>query len=189
MVCSILIHAIKAMSPHVHVLFYTDNLLLYIPLPLGVVCRLLAPIFEHLRIFGMFVGLKPNVSKSAFLTKGGWTEGQADILRSYGIVAKLRVKYLGFLLGHVTSEEAYAPVIARATRRAPFMNHLAQPIQRLHSPKITLVSVMLTRDKKTRSRSVSFQCCIDWALPRAFCMARAKASSGFTYPSLMPKSL
>ena len=33
MVCSVLIHALRAVSPHVHILFYADDLLLYIPLP------------------------------------------------------------------------------------------------------------------------------------------------------------
>ena len=43
---------------------------------------------------------------------------------SFGISIKRKVKYLGILLDHVTSEEAYAPVLARATLRAHFMSNL-----------------------------------------------------------------
>ena len=42
----------------------------------------------------------------------------------FGVEIKQKVEYLGILLGHVTSEEAYASTIARATQRAHFMSHL-----------------------------------------------------------------
>ena len=61
----------------------------------------------------MFVAMKLNLSKFAFLTKRCWTEAQVEI----------QLKYLGILLGHVTSEEAYAPTIAKATQRAHFLSH------------------------------------------------------------------
>ena len=124
MVCSVLVHALKAVSPHVRVLFYADDLLLYIPLPPKAVCKLLPLIFEHLHQFGIFVGLRLNLSKSAFLVKGVWPDAYRESLRSFGIEIKDRVKYLGILLGHVTSEEAYAPIMARASAKAHFMSHL-----------------------------------------------------------------
>ena len=78
------------------------------------------PIFEQLRQFGLFVGLQLNLSKSAHLTKGTFV----TVLKSFGIDIKQKVKYLGILLGHVTSEEAYVPVLARATLRAHFMSNV-----------------------------------------------------------------
>ena len=118
-------HALRAISPQIHVLFYADDLLLYIPLPPRPACALLPPsIFEQLRRFGLFVGLQLNLSKSAFLTKGTWPEQYVEVLSSLGISIKRKVKYPGILLGHVTSEETYAPVLARATLRAHFMSNL-----------------------------------------------------------------
>ena len=82
-------------------------------------------VFEQLRQFGLIVRLQLNLSKSAFLTKGMWPDRYITILNSFGIdLKKKKVKYLGILLGHVTSEEAYAPVLARATLRAHFMSNL-----------------------------------------------------------------
>ena len=45
-------------------------------------------------------------------------------LQSFGIGVKNSVKYLGVLIGHVSSEEAYAPIIARAMHQAQFMRSL-----------------------------------------------------------------
>ena len=88
----------------------------------------LPPIFEHLRQFGIFVGLQIELSKSAFITKGAWTDQYVTVLKSFGVEVKQKVKYLGIVLGHVTSEKAYAPVITRAPLRAHFMSHF-QPTQ------------------------------------------------------------
>ena len=82
------------------------------------------PILEQLRQFGLFVGLQLNLSNSAFLTKGTWPDQYVATLNSFGIGIKRKVKYPAILLGHVTCEEAYAPVLARATLRAHFMNNL-----------------------------------------------------------------
>ena len=95
MVCSIIAHALKEVSPQMNVLFYPDDLLLYIALPPHLACALLPHIFEQLRFFGIFVGLKINLSKSAFLTKGAWLDQYAKILRSFGVEIKQKVKDLG----------------------------------------------------------------------------------------------
>ena len=47
------------------------------------------------------------------MTKGEWPEQWLDKLRSFGVEVKPEVKYLGILLGHVNSNEAYAPTIYR----------------------------------------------------------------------------
>ena len=124
MVCSVLVKTIQHISAHIKVLFYADDLLLYIPLPPREVCALLPAIFEVIHRYGVVVGLTTNLSKSAFLIKGCWTEDQKKALHSFGIPIKDRVKYLGILIRHVTSDEAYAPLIARALKRATFMKQL-----------------------------------------------------------------
>ena len=68
MVCFVRIHALKEVSPDLalHVLFYVDDSVLSIPLPPRLACD--PP--PHLRVLGIFVVLKLNLSKSTFITKG-----------------------------------------------------------------------------------------------------------------------
>ena len=72
----------------------------------------------------MFVGLKLILGKSAFLVKGMWEQRHLDTLRTFGIQVKQKVQYVGVLVGRVSSEEAYAPLIARALHRAHYMRTL-----------------------------------------------------------------
>ena len=98
--------------------------MIYIPLPPPTVCKLLTHIFEAIRVYGLFVGLRINPGKSAFLLKGEWGEDHKRILASFGVPVKAKIRYLGIVLGHVSSEEAYVPTIARAMQRAEFMRTL-----------------------------------------------------------------
>ena len=70
------------------------------------------------------MGLRLNLTKSAFLIKRGWSDAHQETLQSFKIEIKERVKYAGILLGHVSSEEARAPIIARASTKANFMSDL-----------------------------------------------------------------
>ena len=56
------------------------------------------------------------------------------MLASFGIDIKQKVRYLGVRVGHVTSEEAYAPLIARVLYRAHFMRNL----QLTHEERVAL---------------------------------------------------
>ena len=71
-------------------------------MPPTIVCRLLTHIFEAIGVYGLFVGLRINLGKSAFLLKGDW--GDDHILASFGVSVKSKIKYLGIVLGHVSSE-------------------------------------------------------------------------------------
>ena len=124
MVSSVLVRKLQSLSPCIHVLFYADDLLIYIPLPPPTVCKLLTHIFEAIRVYGLFVGLRINLGKSAFLLKGEWGKDHKRILASFGVPVKAKIRYLGIVLGHVSCEEAYAPTIARAMQRAEFMRTL-----------------------------------------------------------------
>ena len=124
MVTSVLIKVIQSVSPHIKVLFYADDLLLYLPVPPPLVLRLLPRILAVLNSYGIFVGLTLNLEKSALLLKGPWSDDSIAQLQTHGIPVKQKTKYLGNLIGHVTPEEAYAPLLARALKRAQFMKAL-----------------------------------------------------------------
>ena len=124
MACSILVPMIQKLSPHIKVLFYADDLLLYIPLPAPLATKLVARVFEVLKIYGEHVGLKLNHKKSAFILKGVWIEKHRNLLLGLGVNIKESVRYLGIQLGHVSPEEAYAPLLARMQARAIFAAHL-----------------------------------------------------------------
>ena len=124
MVSSVLGRKLQSLSPCIHVLFYADDLLIYIPLPPPIVCRLLAHIFEAIQVYGLFVGLRINLGKSVFLLKGDWGDDHKNILASFGVPVKAKIKYLGMSPGHVSSEEACAPTIARTMERAKLMRTL-----------------------------------------------------------------
>ena len=118
MVCFVLIPMLQHFSPHIRALFYADDLLLYIPLPPGLVCPIVTRIFEILRTYADYVGLRLNHKKSAFLLKGYWSDKHTQLLRRTGVDVKTHVKYLGVLFGEVSPEKAYAPLLARASYAA-----------------------------------------------------------------------
>ena len=76
MVCSVLVPMLQAVSPSIKVLFYADDLLLYIPITPALICPLIPDIMYTLRRYAKFVGLKINMDKSAFLLRGFWTDQQ-----------------------------------------------------------------------------------------------------------------
>ena len=124
-VCSVLLPMMKRISPSIHVLFYADDLFLYIPLPPSAVCALLPQTFEHMRIYGVPVGLRLNLGKSTFLVKGMWEQRHLDVLRTFCIQVKQNVYYLGVLVGRVSSEE-HRSLRARCiehTTYTPFHSH------------------------------------------------------------------
>ena len=49
---------------------------------------------------------------------------ERERLRQFGVQVRTKVKYLGILIGHVSSEEAFAPILARAANTAAFMRLL-----------------------------------------------------------------
>ena len=134
MTCSVLVSIMQQISRDIHVLFYADDLFLYRPQPPSTVCAVLPWIFEALQVYGVYLGLRMNLGKSAFLIKGTWTPRYLEALNSFGIHVNQKVRYLGVLVGHVSSDEAYAPLIARALHRAHFMRTL----QLSHEERIAL---------------------------------------------------
>ena len=71
------------------------------------------------------MGLVLDLGKSAFLVKGQWNEKYRQKLLSFVLPIKEKVNYLGILIGDTTSDEAYAPLVARAFQRAQFMKQLS----------------------------------------------------------------
>ena len=72
MAVSVLVRTLQHISPDRRVLFYADDLLLYIPLPPAEIFPLLDKVFHEIRVFGYNVGLKINLDKSALPVKGHW---------------------------------------------------------------------------------------------------------------------
>ena len=97
MVCSVLVPMLQAVSPSIRVLFYADDLLLYIPVSPALICPLIPDIMYTLRRYAKFVGLRINLDKSAFLLRGFWTDRQKTKLENTGIPVQSKVKYLGNL--------------------------------------------------------------------------------------------
>ena len=120
MVCSVLVPMLQAASPSIRVLFYADDLLLYIPVSPALICPLIPDIMYTLRRYAKFVGLRINLDKSAFLLRGFWTDRQKTKLEDTGIPVQSKVKYLGNLFGDATLDEAFAPHLSRALARAQF---------------------------------------------------------------------
>ena len=89
MVCSIVVHALKEVSPQVNVLFYADDLLQYTPPPPRM--RATPPHLRATPTFRHFHGTQNNLSKSALLTKGAWPDQYIQILRSFGVEVKQKV--------------------------------------------------------------------------------------------------
>ena len=100
-------------------LFYAGDLL--ISLPPAQVIPLLDKVFDVIKVYGYNVGLKINLDKSAFLLKGFWDERLRERLRQFGVEVRTKVKYFGILIGHVSPEEAFAPILAGTASRAAFM--------------------------------------------------------------------
>ena len=119
-VCSVLVPYLQHIHT-CHVLCARPVVVHPPPPPPAQTFPLLSKVFDAIRVYGYIVGLKINPDKSAFLTKGMWQEHDLHRLSQFGVCVRQKVKYLGILLGHVSSDEAYAPVIARAAMRAAFM--------------------------------------------------------------------
>ena len=79
-----------------------------------------------INVFGYFSGLKINASKLYVLYKSA-THAPPSSIADLKVVPSLR--YLGMQLGHLTSEEAYAPVIQKMMGRARFLSNLPLSLQ------------------------------------------------------------
>ena len=78
MVCSVLVKAIQQVSPHIKVLFYADDLLLYTPLPPREICALLPAIFRVIHRYGALVGLITNLYRGGCQHGTRYSLGYAD---------------------------------------------------------------------------------------------------------------
>ena len=121
---SVRVPIMKQISPSIHVLFCADDLFRYIPLRPSALCALLPQIFKHIRLYGVFVGLRLKLGKLAFLVKGMREQRHVHVLRTFVIQVKQNVKYFGVLVGYVSNDQAYAPLIARAVHRAHYVRTL-----------------------------------------------------------------
>ena len=109
---------LTAISPHVSILLYADDLLIIITLPPDEAHAILMPIMTEMSCFTAHTGLKMNKGKSAILLKGEWPPQLQAALTQLGIPIQKTYKYLGILLGHVTPEQSFSLALNKALGRA-----------------------------------------------------------------------
>ena len=104
------------------VLFYADDILICLPGCARSHEGDLQALMYVLSIFGFYSGLKVNYNKNFAVLKR--PEGMPQPGSVTGITVKPWVKYLGVLLGNVSGQQAYGPVIAKMMSRAKTMSTL-----------------------------------------------------------------
>ena len=109
---------LTAVSLAVTILLYADDLLVIISLPPPDTVRVLADIMSEMTKFSAHSGPHVNKIKFAILLRGDWQPQQRAMLSTLGIPMKSSYKYLGILLGHVTSEQSFSVALNKALSRA-----------------------------------------------------------------------
>ena len=118
-----IIRKLQGISDSISVLLYVDDLLIIIHHPPLTAAQHMLSIGQELDVFREHTGPTANLSKSAILLKGSWPVDLQATLAMPNIPIKYRYKYLGVIIGHVTSEAAYGPVLQKALGRAFSMQH------------------------------------------------------------------
>ena len=115
---------LTAVSAHVTILLYADDLLIVIMLPPHEVIPVLSLIISAMSCFSAHSGLHINKGKSAFLLAGDWPPHMQALLSQFSIPIQSSYKYIGIVLGHVTSEQSFSVALKKALARAHAMRSL-----------------------------------------------------------------
>ena len=114
-----LIYDIKSLHVDVQILLYADDILFCVP-GCGLQQRRdLRVVLYRLRVFRIFSGLQVNPQKTYAILKSPGLDPQPKTVA--GVIVKKDIRYLGVQLGNITSDAAYARVIARMLLRARAM--------------------------------------------------------------------
>ena len=116
MLISPLAHKLMSISRSVHVLLCADDLLIIITGEQDQAVFMF--LLSWVKAFSRYRGLCVNLSKSALLLKGHWTEANKVQLLSTGLRIQKSYKYLGIQFGDVTAEESFSHALQKATGRA-----------------------------------------------------------------------
>ena len=112
----LLIYDIKSLKIQLTILLYTDDILFCVPGRGAAHQSDLRAALYRLNGFGYFSRLRVNPTKTFAVVKV--REGDTMPATVAGVTVKEWVKYLGILLGNVSMEKAYAPVVAKMPTRA-----------------------------------------------------------------------
>ena len=112
----LLIYDIKCIKIQNTILLYADDILFCVPGRGAAHESDLRAALYRLNVFGYFSGLRVNPAKTFAVVKV--REGDTMPTTVAGVTVKEWVKYLGILLGNVSVEKAYAPVVAKMLTRA-----------------------------------------------------------------------
>ena len=122
--CAPLIGQSQAVSPLLVVRLYADDLLVHLEAMPRPALRVMKGVIAALERFGDFSGLRLNFDKTRFLLRGFWPDPVRQQMAELGCQADSSARYLGIQLGAVSSEEAFAPALAKALARARSIAHL-----------------------------------------------------------------
>ena len=114
-----LIYDIKSLHVDVQILLYADDILFCVPRCGLQHRRDLRVVMYRPRVFGIFSGLQVNTQKTYAILKSSGLDPQPETVA--GVIVKKSIRYLGVQLGNITSDAAYASVIARMLLRARAM--------------------------------------------------------------------
>ena len=117
MLISPIIHKLMDLSVHVQVPLYEDDFIIVVDCDWTTGVRVFLSVWNKIQEFSEVTGLFTN-DKSNILLKGQWDPMQRVQLLSTGLKRVEKCKYLGIVLGAKTAEEAYGPVLRKATGRA-----------------------------------------------------------------------
>ena len=135
---------LTAVSPHVTILLYVDDLLIIITLPPHEVILVLSLIISAMSCFSTHSGLHINKGKSAILLARDWPPHVQALLSQFGIPIQSSYKYLGIVLGHVTSEQSFSLALNKALARAHAMRSWELSLQERVEPlKLWIVPLIV----------------------------------------------
>ena len=103
LVVSFVVHPLRQRFPSVWVMLYADDLLLFFEGPPSV--EELRSVFDVLRDFGDYSGMRINFSKTAAVVKNTGSAKWIEALWLMGVIVRHFVRYLGIRLGNVVSKK------------------------------------------------------------------------------------
>ena len=113
-------------------------------------------VFHELERFSAFSGLRKNVGKSAYVTKGTLQPEALQFMQESGLQHETKVRYLGVQMGHMCVKEAFVGPLREAYRRARIAATIALSIPETTTLLKTwiLPTLLLTAKAYVADRSV-----------------------------------
>ena len=112
----------------------------------------LRSILDSMNEFGRISGLCLNLSKSAMVIKGKFSESDIKSFKSCGLTMADSVRYLGVLIGHVTTAQAFARALGEAQRRASQLSLFPLTLlERVQLLKVWILPVLLLTARAYRA--------------------------------------